>query len=303
MESIQAYTLITQRKEAKAATRTPDMITNFLASILGFLPFACLKAQFMQRATAEIILLAPLCALMGTLTIRFRMAFFSDAIAHSAFTGIALGLLLSINPWVSLVVFAMFIGALTSRMKQSSELTMDTTLGVIFSTNIALGLAIISFKKGLGKSLPGFLYGDILSVTDFDISATFILLIIVIAFLWVTFNRLIFLSLHEDLAKASDIPANLLETAFSVMLALVVAFSIKAVGILLVTALLIIPSAAAGNTARSISGEVWLSLLFSFLSCFAGMATSVYADISTGPAIILWSSGIFGISLFMRNNQ
>lgn len=279
-----------------------DLLSPFY-QFLASLPFESLQSQFMQRAVLEMLLIAPLCAIMGTLTVQFRMAFFSDAIAHSAFTGIALGMLLGVNPWISMIVFGVFVGVLTTRIRRRADLAMDTTLGVLFSTTVALGLAIISAKKGLGKSLPTFLYGDILSVSDGDVFAAFLLLVVVGVFLWFAFNRLLYLSLHEHLARASGIEAEWLETLFAAMLALVVAFTIRSVGILLVTALLVIPAAAAGNLSQSMRRQVWTALLISLLSCIGGMATSVSYDVATGAAIILWSSTVFGISLFCKKRS
>lgn len=272
-----------------------------LYNLIQVLPFSAMKAHFMQRAVLELFLLAPICAIMGTLTVQFRMAFFSDAIAHSAFTGIALGLLIGISPWFALVFFGVMVGIATARLKRKTDMAMDTTLGVMFSTTVALGLAVISAKKGLGKSLPGFLYGDILSVTDQDILATFGLLCGISLFLFFYYNKLIFISLHEHLAKTSNIAVDAVETVFSGLLALVVAFSIRAVGILLVTALLVIPAAAAGNLARSMKSQVWLTFFFTFMACFIGLASSVAWDTATGAAIILWASGIFLLSLLFRN--
>jgi len=276
------------------------MIAELLSVTIGSLPFACLKAQFMQRAILEILLLAPLCALMGTLTISFKMAFYSDAIAHSAFTGIALGILLGIDPWLSLVVFAVFFGILTSRLKRFSNLTMDTTLGVLFSANIAFGLVVISMKKGLGKGLQGFLYGDVLSISENDLLFTMGLLGVVLVFVWNYFNRLIFVSVHQELAKSTGIDVEILEQVFASILSIVVAFSIRTVGILLVTALLIIPSAAASNIAGSVKSQVWFSILFAVCACLSGFWMSVTFDSATGPSIILSSTVFFGITLIAR---
>ena len=274
-----------------------------LLRLLSWLPFESLHAQFMQRAVLEALVMAPLCAMMGTLTIQFRMAFFSDAIAHSAFTGVAIGLLFGINPWFSVIVFGVFMGILTARIRRKADLAMDTSLGVLFSSTVALGLAIISSQKGLGKSLPNFLYGDILSVNESDILAAMFLFVVVFCFLWFFFNKLVFIGLHEHLAKASEIPADTLELLFAGLLALVVAFSIKAVGILLVTALLIIPSAAAGNISRSLRTQVWVAVAFSLFSSLAGLASSVTFDTATGASIILWAAAAFVISLMFKRDQ
>lgn len=258
----------------------------------------------MQRAVIALVLMTPMCSIMGVLVVNFRMAFFSDAISHSAFTGVALGLLIGVNPWLALILFAIFMGIITIKVRRRSELAMDTTLGVLFSTSVAFGLAIISHQKGLGRSLPDFLYGDILAINDNDIFATLGLLILTGIFILLCFNRLLFISLHEDLARSTGIPAERYETIFSGFLALVIAFSIRAVGILLVTALLVIPAAAAFNLSRSIRSQIVWSTLITFFAAFGGLTASVQFDTTTGAAIILCTSLSFFLSLvFRRKNR
>jgi len=275
---------------------------SWLFSLIGTLPVPILQTQFMQRAVATMLFLAPLCAVMGTLVVQFRMAFFSDSIAHSAFTGIALGLLLGIDPRWSLPIFSVVVGIVIMRLKRQGEQAMDTTMGVVFSTTIALGLAVISAKKSLGKSLPGFLYGDILAINDQELLLIILLSFGCFVFLCFWYNRLLLTGLQSAIARVHGVPVDGLEIAFSSLLALVVAFSIRAVGILLVTALLLIPAAAARNLARSAGSQVWWAIAISLVSSMAGLATSVRFDIASGAAMILWSVAIFCLSLWRRRS-
>ncbi|HNW33763.1 MAG TPA: metal ABC transporter permease [Candidatus Ozemobacteraceae bacterium] len=269
--------------------------------LLSCLPFDVMQARFMQRAVLEIALLAPLCAFCGSLVVQFRMAFFSDSVSHSAFTGVALGLVLGIDPWLAVIIFGLGTGMMAVQLRRKSEMAMDTTLGVLFSSTVALGLAIISTKKGLAKTLPGFLYGDILSISDRDIVLTALLLIATLIFLLRFYNQLVYTSLHEHLAHISGVRTSWLETAFAAMLALVVAFSIRAVGILLVTALLVIPAAAARNFAGNLRHQVWFAVLIAMTSGLAGLATSLAWDTATGAAMILWATLFFVMSLPARS--
>ncbi|MBF0499020.1 MAG: metal ABC transporter permease [Candidatus Riflebacteria bacterium] len=267
--------------------------------LLSLFPFDVMKAHFMQRAILTMLLLSPVCAVMGTLVVQFRMAFFSDAIAHSAFTGIALGLLLNIDPRFAMPIFAIITGIMTMRLKRAGDLAMDTTLGVVFSATIALGLAIISAKKCLAKSLPGFLYGDVLAISDGELVWMLLLAVVVWVFLLVWYNRLLFMSLHTPLARVHGIPVERLEIVFATLLSLTVAFSIRAVGILLVTALLVIPAATARRLGRSAGSQVWWAISIAIFSSIAGLATSVSYDTAAGAAMILWSVAAFGISLWL----
>lgn len=273
---------------------------SWLFSLIGAIPLSMLQTQFMQRAVATMLFLGPLCAVMGTLVVQFRMAFFSDSIAHSAFTGIALGLLLGIDPRWSLPVFSVIVGVIIMRLKRGGEQAMDTTMGVVFSTTIALGLAVISAKKSLGKSLPGFLYGDILAINDHELLLIILLSGLCLGFLSFWYNRLLLTGLNPALARVHGVPVDGLEIVFASLLALVVAFSIRAVGILLVTALLLIPAAAARNLARNAGAQVWWAIVIALVSSMAGLATSVYFDIASGAAMILWSVAAFALSLGRR---
>ncbi len=272
-----------------------------LYGMLAWLPFDVLRLAFMQRAICAAACLAVVCALLGVLVVQFRMAFFSDAVSHSAFTGIALGLLLGINPWLSVLAFGVGIGMLAVRLRRQADLAMDTTLGVLFSATIALGLAIISARKELARVLPGFLYGDILALTDRDLLWIILLTVAEIAFLLRFFNHLLFVSLHDHLARSAGVPAQTLEMAFAAALALLIGFAIKIVGILLVTALLVIPATTARNLAGTIRGQVWLSVGLSLLATFAGLVTSLHFDAAPGAAIILWAASLFGLSLLLRH--
>ena len=276
---------------------------SWIFSLIGTIPLPILQTQFMQRAVATMLFLAPMCAVMGTLVVQFRMAFFSDSIAHSAFTGIALGLLLGIDPRWSLPVFSVLVGILIMRLKRRSEHAMDTAMGVVFSTTIALGLAVISARKSLGKSLPGFLYGDILAIDDQELLLIILLSFVCLAFLAFWYNRLLLTGLHAAIARVHGVPVDGLEIAFSSLLALVVAFSIRAVGILLVTALLLIPAAAARNIARTAGSQVWWSVFIALVSSLAGLATSVTMDIASGAAMILWSVVLYVFSLARRHGS
>ncbi|HEY9071157.1 MAG TPA: metal ABC transporter permease [Candidatus Ozemobacteraceae bacterium] len=279
----------------------PDPLLEPIYGLLAHLPFEALQARFMQRAVLQIALLTPLCALCGSLVVQFRMAFFSDAVSHSAFTGVALGLLIGIDPWLAVIFFGLFTGILAVQLRRHGDLAMDTSLGVLFSTAVALGLAIISMKKGLARTLPGFLYGDILAITDREIILTALLLVGTLLFLLRFFNQLVYTSLHEHLAHISGVRTSALEMAFAALLSLVVAFSIRAVGILLVTALLVIPAAAARNIAGNLRQQVWYSVAIALISGFTGLALSLAWDAATGAAMILSSATLFLASLLFRS--
>ena len=134
-----------------------------LYRLVSLFPFECLQAGFMQQALVALILLAPMAATMGVQVVSFRMAFFSDAISHSAFAGVALGLIFSINPHVAMPVFGILVGLGIMAVQRNSALSSDTIIGVFFSAVMAFGLAVVSRDNAVARDLQQFLYGDILT--------------------------------------------------------------------------------------------------------------------------------------------
>lgn len=259
----------------------------------GLLPFAWAEADFILRALIGLMILAPLCGGMGIMVVNFRMAFFSDAISHSAFAGVALGLLFNIDPWITLVAFGLLIGLAITRVKRQSELSTDTVIGVFFSTVIALGIAFISARGGLARNLHSILYGDILSVSDVEILSELGLFLVIMTYLFIAYNRLFFIGLNEALAHAQGINVKLYEYSYAALLSILVTFSIRAVGLLLVTAMLILPAASARNVARTAGGLFWWAVGFALVSSVVGLFGSIAWNSATGATVILAASACF----------
>jgi zinc transport system permease protein len=266
----------------------------------NILPFSWLEPTFMKRALLAIIIISPLCAAMGVQMISFRMSFFSDAISHSAFTGIALGVILSFNPYATMILFGALVSIGITKVKRSSELSVDTIIGVFFSASVALGIAIVSAKKGLTRNLQAFLYGDILAISEGDILLFLGFFILIIFFLIYGYNRLMLMGINERLAKVEGVPVRIYDYAFSILLALTITFSIRAIGILLVTAILIVPAAAGRNLARNVAEMFWYSIVIALASGTAGLVASYYWDSATGATIILFAVGFFALTQIIK---
>jgi len=260
------------------------------------LPFAWAGDLFMKRALLAVVLVAPVCAAMGVMVVNFRMAFFSDAISHSAFTGVALGVLLGINPLYTLIAFGIVVGLAIISVRRLSSLSVDTVIGVFFSFAVALGIVIISARKGLTRDLQSYLYGDVLTVGDGEILAMGLLFLAAIVFLSLWFNALILIGINERLAKAQGIRVKALEYGYALLLALVVTLSIRVIGLLLVTAMLVVPAAAGRNLAGSVRGMFWASVGIGLASGVIGLIGSYYWDSATGATIILVACGFFILS-------
>jgi zinc transport system permease protein len=259
--------------------------------IAAALPFECMEARFMQQALLGLVLLAPMAAAMGVQVVNFRMAFFSDAISHSAFAGVALGLVLSVSAQWTMPAFGLMVGLGIMAVQRRSTLSSDTIIGVFFSAVIAFGLAVVSRDRNVARDLQRFLYGDILTIGDGDILALIALFVILMAFQAWGYNRMLYVGLNPVLAKAHRVQVAVYQYLFAGLLSLVVIFSVWAVGVLLVTAMLIVPAAAARNFARSAGGMFWWAVAVSFSSSVAGLLVSAqdWARTATGATIILCS--------------
>lgn len=272
---------------------------NMLYDIIPkLLPLESMQMRFMQQALVGLVLLAPMVALMGVQVVNFRMAFFADAISHSAFTGVALGLILAVSPHWTMPAFGLLVGLAIVASQRRSTLSTDTVIGVFFSGVVAFGLAVVSREKNVARDIQRFLYGDILTITDGDIWAMIALLAVLVFFQTYGYNRMLYIGLNPVVAKVHRVRVAAYQYIYAGLLSFVVIFSVWAVGVLLVTAMLIVPAAAARNFARTAGGMVWWALLVSVTSAVVGLLLSAqdWARTATGATVILAAFGWFLIS-------
>ena len=274
-----------------------DVIYDTLGSLL---PFAWADYKFMINALIAVVLIAPLMGILGTMAVNNKMAFFSDALGHSAFTGIALGVLLGVkNELISLIAFGVFVALVITRVKNKGNASSDTVISVFSSTSVAAGLLILSYGGSFSK-YSSYLVGDILSISKKEILCLFITLIAVVV-LWVfIFNKLLIISVNRELAASRGIKTNLYENIFVAVVAVVVMLSIKWVGILLINSLLILPSASARNIAKNSRQYLASSVVISLLCAVSGLLISFYADTSAGATIVTVSAAVFFITYLFR---
>ncbi len=269
--------------------------------ICHILPTEMLQWDFMCNALLAILLMAPLFGLTSTMIVTGRMSFFSDALGHSAFTGIAIGCICGVNgpTWVA-VVFAVGFALLFSYVRSRSHQTADTLIGVFSSTAVALGIFIATMGGGSFTKYNRYLIGDILSVTPGEIGALALVLAAVFLF-WVLFsNRLTLSAIHPALASSRGFSPNISQTLFTTAIAIVVTLAISWVGLLILNSLLVLPAAAARNIAKNLRQYHGFSVVFAFIAGVAGLVISYYLGTSAGAAISLVLAGIFAISFCLR---
>lgn len=259
---------------------------------------------FMQNAILALLIITPLFGMLGTVIVNRKMAFFSDALGHSALTGIAIGILLGITDTnFSMVVFAVFFALFLNYISSKSSASTDTIISVFSSCSVAAGLAILS-RGGNFSRYSALLVGDILSITRKEILYLLLLFAATLIFFTVCFNRLNAAGIHRTLAASRHIPVRLMENLFAVFVALVVTLSIKWVGILIINALLILPAAASRNLSENMREYHFFSVLFSLFSGITGLFTSYYTNVATGPMIVIFASVLYFCTyLYQRNGQ
>lgn len=276
-----------------------DLLAPLYALVAQILPFECMQVRFMQQAMVGLLLLAPMTAVMGIQVVNFRMAFFSDAISHSAFAGVALGLIFAVDPDWTMPLFGLLVGLGIMILQRHSRLSSDTVIGVFFSAMVAFGLAIVSRDRSLARDLQRFLYGDILTISDGQVLCLAALLATLLTFQALSYNQLLYIGINSSLARAHRVRVAVHQYLFAGLLALIVMFSVQAVGVLLVTALLIVPAAAARNLARSAGRMFWWALVISLSSAVTGLLVSAqdWAATATGATVVLASCAWFVLSM------
>lgn len=262
-----------------------DSICNILAS----LPFACMESRFMQEAVVALVLLTPVTGILGVEVVNLRMAFFSDAIGHTAFAGLALGMMLSLPIALGMLAFAVFAGWAIVFLGKRKNMSADAATGVVFSAIVALGLLLVSRDPASSGLNQLFLYGDILTIDDSDICWLALLGAITALFHFFAFNPLLRIAINSNVASVEGIRVDRWQYAFSALLAVTVIFSVWAVGVLLVTALLVVPASAARNFAASAGAMFWWSIVISISSGISGLMLSAqeWLAASTGACIII----------------
>ena len=271
-------------------------------SVLGaILPLEAYQYSFMKNAFLAILLLTPLLGLLGTMAVNHQMAFFSDALGHSALTGIGLGIILGLrNDLVAMLVFGIIWAILICVIKQSGSASADTVISVFSSTSVAAGLLILA-RGGKFAKYSSLLIGDILAVTPGDLFWLMLALVGALVLWALLYNSLLLTSVDSFLARSRGVRTRLVECAFVIMVAVAVMLSIRWVGVMLINALLILPAAAGRNLARSARQHAAWSVVLALFSGLAGLTLSYYLDTSAGASIVLVSALCYAVSLAVRS--
>ena len=277
---------------------------NLWYSLLDWLPLPWLTLDFMKNALLAVLIMGPLFGLLSTMVVTGRMSFFSDALGHSGFTGIAIGVLCgAASPTWFAVALAVAFALLFSFVKSRTNQAAETVISVFSSTAVALGIFIATMNGSSFTKFNKYLIGDILSVTPGEIGLLAAVLLAVIV-LWIfASNRLVLTAVHPQLASSRGIPVRGYETLFTVSIAVVVTLAMNWVGLMVINSLLVLPAAAARNVARNLREYHLFSVVLALIAGVAGLVTSYYLGSSTGAVISLYLAVFFAVTFLFRKRR
>lgn len=248
---------------------------------------ALFQYPFMQRALIGGVLTGLTGGLLGSFTVVRQLSFFSDALGHSALLGISIGIVCGLSPSVVVLPFALLFAIGVTYLLEKTDLWTDALLNIVYSASLAIAVIILSFEGSYQGGISNLLFGDILALQTTDLWVSAVLLLGCTAFIGLTLRTQMLLTLHEPLAIARGVNVYAHRMAFMVLLSLVVATAIKAIGVLLVGAFVVIPACAARSLSRNFSSYILLSAMLGALSAAAGIFCSALFNVPSGPSIVV----------------
>jgi ABC-type Mn2+/Zn2+ transport system permease subunit len=258
-----------------------------------------LEYSFMQRALVGSLVVGLTCSIIGVFVVLRGMAFAGSGLAHAAFGGVALGFLLNLNPLLTAVLFCLGTAGLIQVAGKRAQLRLDASIGIFFAFTMALGVLFIGLMKRYDARIYGYLFGNVLGITQGNLLTMVVLGAVVIGTIGLLYKELQFLSFDEEMAQASGLPTTALSALLLGLLALTVVLALKAVGIILLQALLVIPAATAYQLTNRYGVMFLLSGLAGVLSCAVGLVLSYYLEVPSGAAIVIVATVFFSLATLL----
>jgi zinc transport system permease protein len=258
-----------------------------------------LNEPFMRRALLGGLLTGGLGGLLGSFAVLRQLSFFSDALGHSALLGISLGIVLNINPTLVLIPFAVLFALLVNQLVERSSLPADALLNIVYSSSLAFAVVALSLVETYRGGIQQLLFGDILGISWSDLAVISALAVVSVAYLLLTLRAQVLLTLHGDLASAFGVKTAWHQLAFVVLLALVVAVSIKAVGVLLISAFVVFPACSSRLVSRRFPSYVLLASLLGGSCAVLGLVGSGLTNLPSGPCVVIVQFSAFLLMLLL----
>lgn len=256
--------------------------------------------EFLLNALLAGIALSLVVGPVGCFIVWRRVAFMGDAIAHSALTGVAFALLLDVFPFWGILLIALSMAFLLSLLQRQKWLPLDTWLAILSHSILAIGLVVFSLAKGGVQDLQAYLFGDILTLSSSDVHWLFVCVLVTLGVLVLVWRTLLLVTVNEDLAQAEGVRVRLYNIIFMLIVAFVVSYSVRTIGAILFTAMMILPAASARALSRNPAQMVFASIAFGMVAVCTGLWGSLTWDTPTGPFIVVAAVGLFLISQTAR---
>ncbi len=254
----------------------------------------------MQRAVIAGVFIAVACAVLGVFLILRRESMIGHGLAHAAFAGVAIGLLLDIMPLGAALILAVLISILILKLRDRAGLYGDTGIAIFSSAGFALGIILVSMAQGFNVDLFSYLFGEILAIDTTEVWLSIILAAAVVSMVFFNYNRLLYITFDWESARASGIKVKRLDMMIAVLTAVTVIMGMKVVGIILVSALLVIPAASGLLVAKNFKRAIIIAIINALISVVIGLTLSFHLNIPASGALVLMSFLIFGIMMIFK---
>jgi ABC-type Mn2+/Zn2+ transport system permease subunit len=253
---------------------------------------------FMQRALLSATIIGTLCAVIGVYVVLRSMAFIGAGIAHASFGGVALGLITGVNPFFTTILFCLGTAWGIAFLSAERKIREDSAVGIFFASSMAFGVLLIGLMKSYQADLFGYLFGNILAVSSFDLVSSVLIGVLVLGLIWFFFKEFLLLTFDPEMAKVTGLPVKALNLLMMSLIAITIVLSIKSVGIILVSALIVTPAASAYLLSDDFKRMMLLSVVIGVGSTWTGLFLSVWLNLASGATIVMVSTLVFFICYF-----
>lgn len=260
-----------------------------------------LQYGFMQRALLSGIAISIMCSIVGLFLVLKRHSLFGDALAHVAFGGIALGLFTGVYPILTAYVVAILSAVGVNKLRESTKIPPDSSIAVLLTSGLAIGVILISISGGFTLDLFSFLFGNILLVSNEDLIMILITDAIVVPIIYVLYKRLMLIVFDENQAKVSGLNVTWINTLFIVLASITIIASIRLVGVLLISSLIVIPNITALLLGKGFKKTIFISCAISVFSVVFGIVASYYVNLVPSGTIVLTMVSMFIVTIIVKN--
>ncbi len=255
---------------------------------------------FMQRALIAALIIGIVSPLIGTFIVLRRLSFIGDTLSHTALAGVAMGIIVGVNPIFGGVFFAVFSALAINKLREEYKHYEELSMPIMMSAGMGLAVVLISFSGGFTTNISTYLFGSIIAVTKTDLITIVVMGIVIILVVFFLYKELLYISFDEEGTRISGIPYKKINLVFTILIALTIATSMRIVGILLISSMMIIPVATSLQIAKSFKQTLFLAILFAEFSSLVGFFIAYYFDLASGGTIVLVSISLLLITLSVK---